>query len=173
MNARLLRTAASLILATTTMVASADLADGLASESRPAEDRARDAGRKPAEVLAWLGIGPGMTVMDLVASGGWYTEVLSIAVGPDGRVYAQNPPTFLEFRDGYYDKAMAERLAGGRLANVERVDHDVQDTGLPAGSLDAALTALNFHDVHNMAGDEAAAGFLAAEYVGDVRDGRE
>ena len=153
---------APLILATTAIVAHADLASGLAAETRPAEDRERDAGRKPVEVLAWLGIGPGMTVMDLVASGGWYTEVLSIAVGPEGRVYAQNPPSFLAFRDGYYDKAMAERLADGRLPNVERVDHDVQEAGLAAGSLDAALTALNFHDVHNMAGDEAAAGFLAA-----------
>ena len=154
--------AMALILATTAIVAHADLASGLDTETRPAEDRARDAGRKPAEVLAWLGIGQGMTVMDLVASGGWYTEVLSIAVGPEGKVYAQNPPMFLEFRDGYYDKAMAERLADGRLANVERIDQDVQDTGLAAGSLDAALTALNFHDVHNMAGDEAAAAFLAA-----------
>ena len=77
MNARVLRTAALLILPATTMVASADLASGLAAESRPAEDRARDAGRKPAEVLAWLGIGPGMTVMDLAASGGCYKEVLA------------------------------------------------------------------------------------------------
>ena len=143
-------------------MAQADLAADLAAESRSAEDQARDAGRKPAEVLAWLGIGPGMTVMDLVASGGWYTEVLSIAVGPEGKVYAQNPPMFLQFRDGYYDKAMATRLADGRLANVERVDQDLQDTGIPAGTLDAALTALNFHDVHNMGGDEAAVGFLAA-----------
>ena len=140
----------------------ADLAADLAAQTRSPEDQARDAGRKPAEVLAWLGIGPGMTVMDLVASGGWYTEVLSIAVGPEGKVYAQNPPMFLQFRDGYYDKAMATRLADGRLANVERVDRDLQDTGIPANSLDAALTALNFHDVHNMGGDEAAVGFLAA-----------
>ena len=142
--------------------AQADLATALAAESRSEEDRARDAGRKPAEVLAWLGIGSGMTVMDLVASGGWYTEVLSIAVGPEGKVYAQNPPMFLQFRDGYYDKAMATRLADGRLANVERVDRDLQDTGIPAGTLDAALTALNFHDVHNMGGDQAAVDFLAA-----------
>ena len=142
--------------------AQADLAAALAAESRSAEDRARDAGRKPAEVLAWLGIGSGMAVMDLVASGGWYTEVLSIAVGPEGKVYAQNPPMFMQFRDGYYDKAMATRLADGRLANVERVDRDLQDTGIPAGTLDAALTALNFHDVHNMGGDQAAVDFLAA-----------
>ena len=58
----------------------ADLAVALASEDRAAADRARDAGRKPAEVVAFLGIGPGMTVMDLIAAGGYYTEVLSLAV---------------------------------------------------------------------------------------------
>ena len=149
-------------MAAVPIMANADLTADLAAESRSAEDRARDAARQPAAVLAWLGIGPGMTVMDLFASGGWYTEVLSIAVGPQGMVYAQNPPMFLEFRDGYYDKAMAERLAGDRLANVKRVDLNVNESGLAEGSLDAAFSALNFHDIHNMGGAEAAADFLAA-----------
>ena len=142
----------------------ADLAADLATPSRAEEDRARDAGRKPAEVLAWLGIGSGMTVMDLVASGGWYTEVLSIAVGPEGTVYAQNPPAFLQFRDGFYDKAMAARLADDRLPNVVRLDKDVHATGLEPGSLDAAITALNFHDIYNppTGTPESAAAFLAA-----------
>ncbi|MGH7128999.1 MAG: class I SAM-dependent methyltransferase, partial [Planctomycetaceae bacterium] len=51
----------------------ADLASALADESRPAEDRARDASRKPAEVVAFLGIEPGMKVLDAIAAGGWYT----------------------------------------------------------------------------------------------------
>ena len=140
----------------------ADLAADLAAEMRSEEDRARDAGRKPAEVLAWLGIGPGMTVMDLVASGGWYTEVLSIAVGPEGRVYAQNPPAILEFRDGTYAKAISARLADNRLPNVVRLDRDLADTGLEPGTLDAAITALNFHDLLNReGGKELAEGFLA------------
>jgi len=145
--------------------ASADLAGALASGDRAEEDRARDAGRKPAEVVAYLGIGPGMTVMDLMASSGYYTEVLSLAVGPTGKVYAQNPPLFLQFADGMYDKALTARLAGGRLANVERVDRDLAELGMEAGSLDAAFTALNFHDVHNglgedSGGDDEAAAFL-------------
>ncbi len=145
--------------------ASADLAAALASGDRTEEDRARDAGRKPAEVIEYLGIGAGMTVMDLMASGGYYTEVLSLAVGPAGKVYAQNFPIFLQFADGMYDKAMTARLADGRLGNVERVDTELADLGIEAGSLDAAFTALNFHDVHNglgegTGGDDAAAGFL-------------
>ena len=119
-------------------------------------------GASPHEVLDWLGIGPGMTVMDLVASGGWYTEVLSIAVGPEGVVYAQNPPMIYNFRDGFYEKAMSARLADGRLANVVRLDRDINETGLQPGTLDAAITALNFHDiVNNPGGAEAGAGFLA------------
>ena len=67
-----------------------ELATRLATSDRLAEDKARDVGRRPAEVLAFLGIEPGMTVMDVIASGGYYSEVLAEAVGPDGLVYAQN-----------------------------------------------------------------------------------
>ena len=140
----------------------ADLAAALASEDRAAADRARDAGRRPAEVLAFLGIGSGMTVMDLIAAGGYYTEVLSLAVGPTGKVYSQNPPRVLQFSDGATEKALSARLADGRLANVERVnEQDLGATGVAPGSLDAAITALNFHDLYNGQGPEAAAGFLA------------
>lgn len=141
---------------------SAEVATRLASGDRPAEDRARDAGRRPAEVVAFLGIEPGMTVVDLIAAGGYYTEVLSLAVGPTGKVYAQNGEYVLKMRDGANDKAMTARLAGGRLPNVERLDREVRDMGLAPGSVDAAVTALNFHDVYNGRGPEAAAGFLAA-----------
>ena len=153
--------ALAVALAALCFTAQADLAADLASPDRPQEDRDRDAGRKPAEVLAFLGIEPGMTVMDLIAAGGYYTEVLSRAVGPTGKVFAQNPPVVLEFRDGANDKAMTQRLANGRLSNVERVDQDLVDVELPAGSLDAAITALNFHDVLQNGGEAAAAGMLA------------
>ena len=42
------------------------------------------------EILAFAGIGPGMVVADLMAGQGWYSEVLSRVVGPEGRVYLQN-----------------------------------------------------------------------------------
>lgn len=125
------------------------LAAALAESGRSATDTARDAGRKPAEVLTFLGIGQGMVVMDVIAAGGWYTEVLSVAVGDAGSVYAQNPPAVLKFRDGANDKALTARLADGRLANVTRLDREIGSTGIPSGSLDAAITALNFHDVYN------------------------
>jgi len=149
-------------LAVAAAPAGADLADDLASSGRSEEDRARDAGRKPAEVLAYLGIEPGMEVLDVIAAGGWYTEVLSIAVGPEGRVYAQNNDFVLEIRGGVNDRAMTARLAENRLPNVVRVDAELSDLPIPDDSLDAALTALNFHDIYNSGSELAALGFLSA-----------
>jgi predicted methyltransferase len=138
------------------------LAAALASPGRPEGDRERDAGRKPTDVIAFLGIEPGMTVIDLVAAGGYYTEVLSGAVGPTGKVYAQNGAFVLKIRDGVNDEAMTARLAGNRLSNVERLDREMSDLGLAPESVDAAFTALNFHDIYNGSGRKAALRFLAA-----------
>jgi len=125
-------------------------------EGRDAEEAARDANRKPAAVLAFLGAEPGMTVLDIFAAGGWYSEVLSAVVGSDGRVIAQNPPRLLQVRDGIFDKQLTARLEGGRLSNVERVDAGLSELGLPAGSVDMALTALNVHDMYHMMSPDAA-----------------
>ena len=135
------------------------LSEALAERSE--EDRARDAARQPADVLVAAGIERGMTVMDLASSGGWYAEVLSVAVGDEGTVYAQNAPEFLEWDDRRYDKAITARLADGRLANVERIDAAIGDTGLAAASLDAALTALNLHDYYYLDSEEIAVQFLS------------
>lgn len=142
-----------------------DISDALADPARPDADRERDAGRRPAEVIAFLGIEPSMSVLDLIAGGGYYTEVLSAAVGPDGTVYSQNPKVVLELRDGINDKTLTARLADNRLSNVERMDKEIGEMGFEPGSLDAAFTALNFHDVYYLRSPEAAAGMLSLMYA--------
>ncbi|MFQ5549313.1 MAG: SAM-dependent methyltransferase [Woeseia sp.] len=133
----------------------AELRALLASEDRPERDRARDAGRRPADVMEFLGITKGIHVLDIIAAGGYYTEVLSLAVGDDGQVAAQNPPTVLEMRDGANEKAISARLAGNRLPNVRRLDKGFADLVPEDGPFDAAITALNFHDLYNRRGPEA------------------
>jgi predicted methyltransferase len=133
-----------------------DLSAALANPTRSQTDRDRDADRKPAELMAFFGVERGMTVIDVVAAGGYLTDVLSTAVGPTGKVYSQNPPAFLKFNNGAYDKALATRLADNRLPNVVRVDADLPASSqIPAGSVDFAITALNLHDIYNR---DAAAG---------------
>ena len=111
----------------------------------------------------FIGVEPGMTVLDIAASAGWYTEVLSIAVGEDGTVYSQNLQAALERRNGANDKALTARLSDDRLSNVVRADGEI--SAIEPGSIDVAFTALNFHDTYNFSGAEAAAALLAEFYA--------
>lgn len=118
----------------------------LESADRSDDDKALDASRQPALVLSYLGVEEGMTVLDLMASAGWYTEVLSHAVGPQGKVLMHNAPGSLA--RGNTADAIETRL-NNRLANVERVEGEFSDINIAPGSVDLALTHLNFHDVYN------------------------
>jgi predicted methyltransferase len=64
----------------------------LASPDRSAADRTNDLRRKPDQMLAFIGIWPGMVALDLSAAGGYTTELVARAVGPTGRVYGQSAP---------------------------------------------------------------------------------
>ena len=111
----------------------------MANSDRPAVDKEIDASRQAPAVLDFLGLEAGMTVLDVNASGGWYTEVLSYAVGSNGQVLMQNRP------GGRSAEAATARA--GRLANVDEWLTDISD--ISASSVDFAITALNFHDFHN------------------------
>lgn len=124
----------------------------LAAPARPDADKQRDATRKPIETVQFLGIKTGQTVIDVLAGGGWFTEVLSAAVGPTGKVYAQNSEYALR-REGF---VAAETQRHQRLGNVSAIHGDLATANL-VGSVDAAITAMNLHDVYNGPGGEAGA----------------
>ena len=130
--------------------------EALAAADRPFEEKERDLSRKPSEVLEFMGIEAGMTVLELFAGGGWYTEVLSAAVGPNGMIYAQNPERFQE-RLGEAPSARSTRL--GNVEVIYTLGTDI-DLLVPA---DAAFTALNLHDYANR-GDQTGLDFLAGIY---------
>ena len=116
-------------------------------------DRALDAGRHPAETLAFLGITPGMRVAELGAGGGYTSELLARVVGPTGTVFAQNSPLILS---RYAEKPWGERLAKPVMAKVVRVDRDFDDPLPPdAHDLDAVLIILFYHDTVWMNVDRA------------------
>jgi len=68
------------------------IAEILASPDRSAADRTNDIRRKPDQMLAFIGVRPGMVALDLSAGGGYTTELIARAVGPTGRVYGQSRP---------------------------------------------------------------------------------
>lgn len=135
---------------------SATLQTALAAPERPAEDKARDAIRRPAEVVRFVGITPGMTVLDAFAGAGWYTEVLSGAVGPGGKVFMHNATGMVARRGEEFSNALAARAA--RLGNVELLVRDLPALGID-GQADAAMTALNLHDAYGD-GRDSAVNFL-------------
>jgi predicted methyltransferase len=131
----------------------------LAAPARPAEDKERDAVRKPIETVQFLGIETGDTVIDVIAAGGWFTEVLSAAVGPTGKVLAQNPDFFVS-REGF---AASEKARHDRLGNVQAVHGELAANGVTAQA-DAAITALNLHDIYGQGGEAAAVAFAKGVY---------
>jgi len=134
---------------------SASLAKTVVSASdRSPEDRAIDAGRKPAELLAFLGIQPGWRIADLGAGGGYTTELLQRAVGSNGQVYGQNSKRLLEM---FLEKPWSARLAKPVMKNVVRLDRDFDDP-FPADvtGLDAVTMVLFYHDTVWLGVDRAA-----------------
>jgi predicted methyltransferase len=134
--------------ATAPEAASVDYAAILADPIRPEADRARDADRKPAELIAFAGVGPGDTVAELAPGGGYFTRILSGVVGSGGTIYAiagRASPTL-------------EELARARPNVVVTV---AQPGAIPVPEpVDVVWTTLNYHDFKNQtvgAGDGAAA----------------
>jgi predicted methyltransferase len=128
--------------------------DAVAAPDRSDADRALDSGRKPAELLTFAGVGPGMRVADLAAGSGYTTELLARVVGPSGRVWSENSQFI---RDRFAEKPWTERLAKPGLGNVVRVERELDDPLPPdAHDLDAVLLVLFYHDTYWMGVDRAA-----------------
>ena len=122
----------------------ADYASALADPARPAAERERDALRKPAELLAFAQVRPGMRVGDFVMGGGYMTRLLSAAVGPTGKVYAFQPAEFIAFRSQYGDD---QRSVDAAYTNVDAVNGPFAAPPFPE-PLDLIVTVQNFHDLY-------------------------
>lgn len=113
----------------------------VAASARPEADRARDADRKPAEMLAFAGIAPGQRVGDLIPGGGYFTRLFAAAVGASGRVYALIPPPSPQRPDDAIKALVAE------YPNAEIVQQSFTALRLPE-PCDVIFTAQNYHDLH-------------------------
>jgi predicted methyltransferase len=117
----------------------------IAAPDRDDKDRALDAGRKPAEVLAFFKIAPGQKVGELFSGPGYTTEIIARVVGDGGKVYAQNSKEVL---DRFARGPLTERLAKPVMKNTVMVEQP-NDAPLPpdAKNLDAVICVLNYHDL--------------------------
>ena len=111
--------------------------------SRPASDQARDAARKPDEMMRFAHVGSGARVVDFIPGGGYFTRVFAAAVGPTGQVYADVPKTLSDRAPEALTsiEALAASPGYGRVAVVSSF------TQIPRASVDVVWTAQNYHDL--------------------------
>jgi predicted methyltransferase len=118
----------------------AAIAAAVADSGRPAADVARDAARKPAEMLVFAGLKPGDTVLELLPGGGYFTRLISRTVGPTGHVYASAP-------EGKFREGVSAVVADPAYANVSIIG--LEAAGMAAlPPLDMVWTSQNYHDIH-------------------------
>jgi len=119
-------------------------ASAVAAPDRPEDARKLDESRKPAEVLAFLGLEPGMTAADLLTGTGYWAEIMGHVVGEDGEVIAYQPEQF------YTDDKSKEAWEAleGRSPSVSESRYPFDAFAPPADSLDFALINLSYHDIY-------------------------
>ena len=121
----------------------ADVATAVSAPGRPAEAIALDAGRHPAELLAFGGLQRGDRALDLFTGSGYFAELMGRAVGPTGSATAWEPANFLN------ERSRAELAAlKARTPNVAIVASPANAFTLPAGAYDFAMINLNYHDTY-------------------------
>ena len=136
---------AALLLSVVAYGHAADAIDAaVAHPGRPAADLARDTTDHPAQVLRLAGVKPGMTVADILAGDGYYSELLGYVVGPKGHVIMLNNAAF----DHWSEPDLPNRLAGNRMTNVTHRVSELDDMQLASASLDAVFLVKVYHDLY-------------------------
>ncbi len=142
------------------------LAEWVEGEHRSDTNRARNEFRNPIQTLDFFGLAPDMTVIEILPSTGWYTEIMAPYLRDHGKYYAAHfspnasasyMPTILR---GFEEKITAEPDLYGKIT-VRHLNPPHEVAIAPEESADMALT---FRNVHNwiMAGQEHE--FFAAFY---------
>jgi len=120
----------------------------VADKARPAEDTARDADRKPAEMIAFAGIKPGSVVVDLVPGKGYFTRIFAKAVGPKGHVYAYFPTEIDSMLKGKAPSVTAVTNDAKEYPNVSLIHAPLARFLVPQAA-DVVWTSQNYHDFHD------------------------
>jgi ubiquinone/menaquinone biosynthesis C-methylase UbiE len=110
--------------------------EGRASVASGIGSASRDARQKPKELVAELGLKPGMVVADVGTGAGYMLPHLSEAVGPTGKVIAED--IFPDFLETAKNKA-------SNLKNVEYVLGSAKETRIPAGVADVIFVLDAYH----------------------------
>jgi predicted methyltransferase len=119
------------------------IAEAVANPARPKADTDRDAARKPGEVLAFAEVKRGQTIIELIPGGGYFTRLLSGAVGPRGHVFDAVP----QITSPDARQTSSGVAADPAFKNVTDIALTPDGLG-KAGPADIVWTSQNYHDLH-------------------------
>jgi predicted methyltransferase len=139
---------------------------------RPAAERARDQYRNPAATLAFFGLQPNMTVIEVNPSAGYYSAILAPVLRANGRYIAAHPdPATSAGAKGVVDRWTA-RFADTAVYGTPQVIVFNKATAANFAQPGSADMVLTFRNVHNWEGagfaPDAFRGFFAALKPGGI-----
>ena len=137
----------------------------LTGDWRGAENTARDVYRHPKETLAFFGVKPTQTVVEITPGGGWYAEVLGPYLKKSGHYVAAvvDPASASEKSRGYYQRSvdgLQKKFTDGP-AQFDKAKMVKYDPAKPVfGAADSADVVLTFRNVHNWRSANQAEGMF-------------
>jgi predicted methyltransferase len=137
----------SLILAAMPVTANATPAGSvvaaIASADRKPDNVKLDEGRKPAAVLQYLGLKPGMKVLDLFGANGYWAEIMVPVIGPKGHDTIWTPAQFFNDKAKAYTSGYA-----AKHPNVTFITSPFEAPDLPKNYADFVILNDNYHDTY-------------------------
>lgn len=119
------------------------IAAAVAASDRTPANVKLDVGRKPAQVLQYLGLKSGMHVLDLFGANAYWAEIEAPVVGTRGHVTVWQPSQF------YREKTKASFDAfAAKHPNVSIVTSPFQAPELPKNYADFVILNDNYHDTY-------------------------
>jgi len=112
------------------------------SVQRSESDLKRDLSSKPYQMMDFLGVKKGDTVLDFLGGSGYYSQLLSERVGEAGKVVLHTNQAYIKF----VGKQLEERAASGGLDKVTRLLSEADDLKFGENQFDSAILVLGYHD---------------------------
>ncbi|MCW8878907.1 MAG: class I SAM-dependent methyltransferase [Kangiellaceae bacterium] len=113
-------------------------------EGRSEADLQRDQRSKPLEIINFAEVSKGDKILDLLGGGGYYSQLLSQAVGEKGKVVLHNNQAYMP----YVDKELKSRFKLNKPQNLQRLMSEADDLKLGKGRFDKAFFIMGYHDLY-------------------------
>jgi predicted methyltransferase len=141
------------------------LKQAVAGSWRDPKNTVRDRYRHPAETLAFFGLKPDQTVIEITPGGGWYAEILAPMLREHGKYIAAvvDPMAVKEKSRDYQQKSKSglEAKFAAAPAQLDRAQLVAYDPNAPVfGAADSADVVLTFRNVHNWRSAKQAEGMF-------------